>query len=253
MRYPRRVILVVALTLVLAGCGGSGSGRAELTVSAAASLKRAFTQYGHSFKASRVRLSFGGSDILATQIEQGVKPDVFASANLTLPQMLYAKGLTEKPVAFAANTLVLAVPAGATRLRSLADLERPGVTVAIGSPTVPVGAYTRKVLARLGGSQEKQILANVRSQEPDVSGIVGKLAQGAVDAGFTYLTDVKATAGKLRAITLPAALQPVVGYAVAIVKGGAHAAAARQFIAGLLTGAGRGDLLGAGFLPPRGQ
>ncbi len=247
------VILVVALTLVLAGCAGGGSGRAELTVSAAASLKRAFTEYGHSFKASRVRLSFGGSDILAAQIQQGVRPDVFASANLTLPQMLYATGLTDKPVAFAANKLVLAVPASATKVHSLTDLERPGVTVAIGSPAVPVGAYTRKVLARLGGAQEKQLLANVRSQEPDVSGIVGKLSQGAVDAGFTYVTDVKAAGGELRAIALPASLQPVVGYAAAVVKGSAHAEAARQFISGLLTGAGRADLLQAGLLTPRGQ
>jgi len=109
------------------------------------------------------------------------------------------------------------------------------------------------VLARLGGAQEKRILAKVRSQEPDVSGIVGKLSQGAVDAGFTYVTDVKAAGGKLRAIALPASLQPVVGYAAAVVKGSAHAEAARQFISGLLTGAGRADLLQAGFLTPRGQ
>ena len=54
------------------------------------------------------------------------------------------------------------------------------------------------MLARLPAAQEKAILANVRSSEPDVKGIVGKLTQGAADAGFVYVTDVNATDGDLR-------------------------------------------------------
>ena len=71
-----------------------------------------------------------------------------------------------------------------------------------------------------------------------------------MNAGFTYVTDVKATDGKLKAIELPASLQPVVAYAAAVVKGAPHPAQAQQFIAGLLSGQGRADLLRAGFLPP---
>jgi molybdate transport system substrate-binding protein len=221
-----------------------------LTVSAAASLKAAFTEYGQQFSRANVRFSFAGSDILAAQIEQGVKPDVFASANTKLPKLLFAKGLVSKPVTFAANKLVLAVPAGSSKVKSLSDIEKPGVTLAIGSATVPIGAYTRKVLAKLGPAVSAKILANVRSNEPDVTGIVGKLTEGAVDAGFTYVTDVQATKGKLKAIVLPASLQPVVGYGVAIVKGTPNLSQARAFISGLLSGAGRADLLQAGFLPP---
>ena len=44
----------------------------------------------------------------------------------------------------------------------------------------------------------------MRSNEPDVKGIVGKLTQGAVDAGFVYVTDVNATNGQLQAMELPA-------------------------------------------------
>jgi molybdate transport system substrate-binding protein len=230
--------------------GSSGGSKPNLTVSAAASLRAAFTQYGSQFPPASARFSFAGSDILAAQIEQGVKPDVFASANTKLPTMLYQKGLVEKPVVFAANKLVLAVPAGSTKVTSLADVEKPGVTIAIGSATVPIGTYTRKVLATLAPAQTAKILHNVRSEEPDVSGIVGKLTEGAVDAGFTYITDVKATDGKLKAIALPAPLQPVVAYGVAVVKGSPHSTQAQQFIAGLLSGSGRTDLLKAGFLPP---
>ena len=175
---------------------------------------------------------------------------MFAAANTKLPDMLFAKGMVAKPVTFAANKLVLAVPAGSSKVNSLADAEKAGVTIAVGSATVPIGTYTRKVLARLGPAQSSKILHNVRSEEPDVSGIVGKLTEGAVNAGFTYVTDVKATDGKLKAIELPASLQPVVAYAAAVVKGAPHPAQAQQFIAGLLSGQGRADLLQAGFLPP---
>src|SRR5699024_2392233 len=69
-----------------AGTGGSGSGGTPtLTVSAAASLQQAFTAYGRRFTAARARFSFAGSDELAAQIRQGVKPDVYAAANAKLP------------------------------------------------------------------------------------------------------------------------------------------------------------------------
>ena len=200
-----------------------------------------------------MRYSFAGSDMLAAQIEQGVKPDVFASANTKLPDMLYAKGLVLKPVTFAANKLVIAVPANSTKIKSVQDLEKQGTTIAIGSATVPIGSYTRQVLAKLGPAGSKKVLANVRSEEPDVTGIVGKLTQGAVDAGFTYVTDVKATKGALRAISLPASLQPVVAYGAAVVKGAPHQAQAQAFISGLLNGDGQTDLRTAGFLPPPAQ
>lgn len=245
----RRVALLCCLVAV-AACGGSSS-QTSLTVSAAASLKNAISDYGRAFDAATVRASFAGSDELAAQIRQGVKPDVFASANTKLPDELYAEGLVEKPVVFAANELVLAVPGGSSVTR-LEDLEKPGTTIAMGSGSAPVGAYTRKVLDRLPAAQRQAILANVRSNEPDVAGVVGKVAQGAVDAGFVYVTDVEATEGKLKAIDLPADLKPRVAYGAAVVKGAKHPEQARQFVDGLLRGAGREALDRAGFLPPGG-
>jgi molybdate transport system substrate-binding protein len=247
----RRVALLACL-LTIAACGGSSeSTKPELTVSAAASLKTAVTAYARGFDAATVRTSFAGSDELAAQIRQGVKPDVFASANTKLPDQLYDEGLVEKPVVFAANRLVLAVPSGG-EVASLDDLATPGTTIAMGSESVPVGAYTRKVLDGLPAAERKAILANVRSNEPDVGGVVGKVAQGAVDAGFVYVTDVQAAGGELKAIDLPADLKPQVAYGVAVVKGAKHPVQAKAFVAGLLRGAGRDALDRAGFLPPPG-
>ena len=234
---------------VAAGCGGGGDG-SELTVSAASSLTAAFTRYGAEFRAAHARFSFGGSDVLAAQIEQRARPDVFAAANTDYPEELHNRGLAGRPVPFATNRLVIAVPADQTSIRSVRDLARPGVTIAIGSASVPIGSYTRQVLLGLGGAENAAIMRNVATQEPDVAGIVGKLTQGAVDAGFTYVTDVDATQGQLRAIDLPSRLQPSVTYAATVLNGSNHRAQARAFIHGLVTGAGATALRQAGFGPP---
>lgn len=238
-----------AALAVAAGCGGGGDG-SELTVSAASSLTAAFTRYGTEFGAAHARFSFGGSDVLAAQIEQGARPDVFAAANIDYPEELHNRGLAGRPVPFATNRLVIAVPADQTSIRSVQDLARPGVTIAIGSASVPIGSYTRQVLLGLGGAENAAIMRNVATQEPDVAGIVGKLTQGAVDAGFTYVTDVEATQGQLRAIDLPSRLQPSVTYAATVLNGSNHRAQAQAFIHGLLTGAGARALRQAGFGPP---
>ena len=248
----RIAVLAISAAVALAGCGGGGGGGGggkkkgpELTVSAAASLKTAFLNY-HSHE----RYSFAGSDVLAAQIKAGARPDVYAAANTKLPQALYAAGLVNKPVVFAANKLVLAVPAKATKVKSLAELAKPGVTIAAGSPAVPVGSYTRQVIARLPRPQAKRIVANIRSNEPDVAGVVGKLTQGAVDAGFVYATDVQAAGARLTAIQLPASVQPRVAYAAAVVTGSKLHHKASGFVKGLLTGRGAAALMGAGFDPP---
>jgi molybdate transport system substrate-binding protein len=247
--------VVLALAVVLAGCssgGGSNSTPSKqsqpLTVSAAASLKTALLKY-HSHH----RYSFAGSDVLAAQIKAGARPDVYLAANTKLPQELYRAGLLDKPVVFAGNRLVIAVPAsgsGSGKVKSIADLAKPGVTIAAGSESVPIGSYTRQVIDRLPAARAKKILANIRSSEPDVAGVVGKLAQGAVDAGFVYATDVQAAGAKLVAIQLPARLQPRVAYAGAVVKGTKQHHKASGFVKGLLTGRGAAALMEAGFDPP---
>jgi molybdate transport system substrate-binding protein len=249
----RRIMILipvlVGIALAAIGCGSSSSGGSgQLVVSAASSLQTAFTSYATEagFDAKQ---SFAGSDELAAQIRQGAKPDVFAAANTTLPDQLHEDGLVEKPVPFATNSLIVAVPKGST-IRSLRGLTKPGVTIAIGDPEVPVGAYTREVLGRLPSSQAKAILANVRSEELDDASIVGKVTQGAVDAGFVYITDIAATKGALAAIKLPSSLQPNVTYGAAVVDGASNSSEAQRFVDGLLHGDGASALKKAGFKPP---
>jgi molybdate transport system substrate-binding protein len=244
----RRVLPFVFLLLVSAGCGG-GSDEATLTVLGASSLTEALGKYGDSFSGAKVRSSFASSDQLAAQIEQGAKADVFASADTGYPAELHREGLAGKPVVFARNRLVGVAPKGGS-VKSLADLARPGTKIVIGDPGVPVGAYTHEVLGRLPAGEREAILANVRSEEPEVTAVLAKVASGAADAGFVYVTDAKTVAGQVRAISLPPRLQPDVVYAAAVLSAGGDPRQARRYLQGLLHGPGARDLREAGYLPP---
>lgn len=251
----RTLTLVLALVSVVAvsACGDDdddASDGGEVIVSAAASLETAFTAYAED-AGIEARQSFAGSDELAAQIRQGVTPDLYAAANTSLPEELNEEGLVGTPVEFATNRLVLGVPAGSD-IDSLEDIEAEGVTLAVGDEGVPVGDYTREILGSLPAARSEAILANVRSNEPDVGGIVGKLTQGAVDAGFVYVTDTVATDGAIEAIELPSELQPEVAYGVAVVEGADNPVGAQAFIDGLLDGPGAEALREAGFGPPPG-
>ncbi len=242
----RRAPALVAL--LLAGCGGGG--KPAIRLAAASSLTGALSACASSIPGVRTQLEFGGSDALAAQIRQGIGVDVFAAASMKLPEALAAEHRARPPTPFATNELVLAVPSAGSPIRSLSDLVAARtVTVAAGSPSVPVGSYTRQVLDRLPAARRRVILGRVRTEEPDVKGIVGKLSTGAVDAGFVYRTDVLAASGALRVITLPAALRPAVVYGVTAVS---STAGTRQVIDSLLRGGCARALRTAGFgAPPR--
>jgi len=212
-----------------------------------AALEECAPSFGDAENAD-VRLSFAGSDELAAQIRQGAKVDVYAAANTKLPDQLHEDGLLEQPVEFATNEFVLAVPKD-TPIAAIADLTKQGTKVVIGSESVPIGAYTRETLSKLPPDEEKAILANVRSNEPDVKGIVGKLTQGAADAGFVYVTDVNAAGGDLKAIKLPSELQPQVTYGAGVVTKAKQPELAQRFVDGLTSGTCADSLKKAGFGP----
>jgi molybdate transport system substrate-binding protein len=247
----RRALAVgAAIALLAAGCGDDG-GDTRLVVSAASSMREALESCAPEFgeaEGADVRLSFAGSDELAAQIRQGARVDVFAAANTRLPDELHDEDLLSEPVEFATNEFVLAVPAG-SEIDSIEDVASDGTKVVVGSESVPIGSYARESLAKLPPAQEEAILAGVVSNEPDVKGIVGKLTQGAGDAGFVYVTDVNATGGDLEAIDLPAELEPDVTYGAGVPSAAREPELGHEFVHGLTLGPCAHALQEAGFGP----
>jgi molybdate transport system substrate-binding protein len=191
------------------------------------------------------KYQFAGSDQLAFQITQGARADVFAAASPKYPQQLYAAGLCSKPATFATNTVVLIVPrANPARIHSVYDLTRDGIKLVIGQKGVPIGDYTRTLLAKLGLSGA---LRNVVSEEDDVKLVVAKVALGEADAGFVYRTDVKPVGNRVFRIAVPAAGQPTVEYQLCIPTTSKHPKLGAAFVREVLSKRGRATLKTAGF------
>ena len=239
----RRTVVLLVVTALAAVSGGwtTASSDDPVTVYAASSLTSVFPRI-----APTARFQFAGSNQLAFQIRNGAPADVFASASPVYTQELFRAGLVEKPRLFATNSLVLAVPrSNPAKIRTVQDLaKRPNLKLVVAGAKVPIGLYTREVLKRLG---LLRVLRKAVSQEPDVKGIVGKLAFGQADAGFVYATDVRAASSRLIAIPLPARSQPTVRYEIAVVRDTKNRAGALELIADLLGEDGRRELKQAGF------
>ena len=244
---PRAAILLALLSVFAALVPGvisaetQSSGR--LTVFAAASLTNVFPKID-----PRPRYGFAGSDQLAFQIQQGAPADVFAAASPKYPELLYKQGLVQKPVQFATNTLVLIVPkANPAGIHTADDLTKPGVKIVIGDPSVPVGSYTRTVLANLGITDS--VMKNVVSQEPDVRDVLAKVALGEADAGFVYFTDARTVKGKVGVLAIRESAQPHVIYEAAVVNSSPHLQAAYRFLTRLIRPAAQRTLERDGFGP----
>jgi molybdate transport system substrate-binding protein len=236
----RTYAALLAGVLVLSGCSAARTASPpSASVFAASSLVDVFPTIDPA-----PRYVFAGSDTLATQIREGARADVFASASAEYAAELVRVGLIDRPRVFATNRLVLIISRLGGSIGSVAALMRVGVKLVVGTKGVPVGDYTRRMLATMGALD---VLRRVVSEESDVKGVVAKVALGEADAGFVYATDVPSAAGRVRVVELPERAQPRIEYTVAVARAAPHPAQARSFVARVLGMDGRAALRAAGF------
>lgn len=261
------VLAVTGLLLTSAACGsgsstdesprGSSSSSAPgdgltgtVTVFAAASLKKTFTQIGAEFEQAhpgvRVTFSFAGSSDLVAQLQQGAPADVFASADTRNMDKATGDSLVAgAPVDFASNTLEIAVPPGnPAGIKGLADLARSGVDVVLCAPAVPCGSAAAKVEAAAGVDLEPV------SEEQSVTDVLGKVAAGEADAGLVYVTDVRSAGGTVEGVEFPESSAAVNTYPIATLRSSRNPAAAKAFVESVTGELGQGILTAAGFAQP---
>lgn len=249
-RFPMRTaLLTLALglrfaTVVQAADDGT------LNVFAAASLTASFRTLGAAFEAShpgtKVAFNFAGSPTLVQQIREGAPADVFASADEANMQKLVDAGeVGETPQVFAQNLLQIAVAKGNPHdIAGLADLAKPGLIVVLCGETVPCGRYALEAFAKAG------IKPPAGSREVDVKSVVSKVTLGEADAGIVYVTDVRAAGDKIEGVGLASTHNVTARYPIVALRTAAHAAAARDFVAFVLSDAGASTLESYGFRKP---
>jgi molybdate transport system substrate-binding protein len=241
----RRAAGIVALA-ALAACGGSGgqstsSPPSSLTVFAAASLQPAFDRVAKNLRLS-ITYNYAGTQTLTSQLTQGAPADVFAGADTAHMKTLQDAGLLAgEPTLFAHNRLEIAVEKGNPKgVHSLADLARPGMVVVLADPSVPAGKYAQQALAKAG------VTVRPKSLEPQVTGVLSKVALGEADAGIVYVSDV-VTSGNVDGVAIPDSQNVVADYPVAKLKAARNQSGADEFIAYVLSSQGQSILVGAGF------
>ena len=246
---------LILAALIVAGCTPTAraEGQREITGFAAASLREAFEDLAKTFEAKtkvKVRLSLAGSQELRTQLEHGAKADVFASADQKHMDALVTGKLAENPHVFARNTPVIIVPKGnPAKVGSFEELAK-AKKIVIGVAEVPIGKYTVEILDKAGKDFKEKVMANVASRELNVRQVLAKVTLGEADAGVVYKTDALAGKDKVEIIEIPAKVNVIAEYPVAVLTKAPEAAAAKAFVDLLLSGDGQKRLAAAGFVAP---
>ncbi|MEW6378895.1 MAG: molybdate ABC transporter substrate-binding protein [bacterium] len=230
--HTNHALCMVLLIVVVLTVTASNLWAAQILVSAAMSLKDAFTEIARDFEKKypqdKILLNFGSSGQLQKQIEQGAQADVFASASVNELNSLEKKGLIINTTrwTFARNSLVII---SYHKIKAIDDLAQDGFEkLTIGDPgTVPAGKYAQEALEHYkmyDKVKNKIIFAeNVRQ-------VLDYVVRKEVDAGIVFTTDaltVKDPA--LTVLALDAKSHEKIEYPMAVIKGTKEEGTARLF------------------------
>lgn len=218
--YRRAFVVQLAALIVVAttGCGSSSGegkpGAQVLVVFAPSSATEAVTALASSFESLHpnvsVRLNFGGTQTLATQLEHGARAHVFLSASDHHMRALHEAGLVLQPEVIARNHLALIVPRdNPANIRTFSDITKAKRLV-IGADQVPVGSYTQRLIANafqvFGETFGQRVRTAVVSKELNVRLVRAKVLLGEADGALVYRSDVLGQS-ELLSIPIPEAVQ----------------------------------------------
>jgi len=227
----------------------------KITVSAAASLRDAFTAIAADVNETNpdfeIEFNFDSSSTLATQIIEGAPADVFASADeKNMTKLAEADKVDGESTIFARNELVIVTkpgnPAGIESLADLTTATQDGV-ISLCGEDVPCGRYAAEALTAAGVTIPETSVT--RGQ--NVTATLTALTEGDAVAAIVYATDALAAGDTVTTIKIPAEHNVIASYPIAAVSGSEQAELANAFVEAVLSEAGQKILETYGFLPPQ--
>jgi molybdate transport system substrate-binding protein len=215
--------------------GAMGLEAAELRVDAAISLSDALREIAPAYEArtgDHVVFNFASSSLLALQIQEGARVDVFFSADEPKMDALEKQGLLEPGTreSLLSNRLALIVSADSRlAVASPPDLTKPQVVhLALADPqTVPAGLYAKEYLKKIG--LWKRVIDKIVPTE-NVRSALAAVESGNVEAAIVYRTDAGISKKVRVAYEVPAAEGPKISYPVAVIRGAPHLVSAGNFV-----------------------
>jgi len=257
MRAAFRVRGLIAIVGLLIGLGLTAQpAQAQpetITIAAANSLKDALRKILPLFETEHrninVRVIYGPSQTLRSQIEQGAPVDIFLPSLFEEIDQLEAKGLIIQGTkrAFAATSLVLitgtALPAPISTIQDLQTI--PIRRIAVGDPkTSSVGKVSAQFLkySKLEPKLKSQYILGEHSRA-----VLDLVAKGEAEIGVVYRTDAISNPGVRILDTAPVGSHTPVRYGVAAAWTAQNITAAGDFIEFLLSPAIQTQLQEFGF------
>jgi molybdate transport system substrate-binding protein len=225
--------------------------RTVITVSAAASLSKAYTELGKQFEKAnpsiKIRFNFASTSSLVSQIQSGAPSDVFAAADLSSFDKLLASGnVVKSPKVFATNLMQLVVkPGNPLRISSVADLQKASV-ISLCAKNAPCGVYAATVLSRYGVAiPESKISRGI-----DASATLNAVSTGDADAAMVYATDALLAKKQVTVVPIPVGKNVKAMYGIGVIRGSKNVKQAEAFVQFVLSPAGQKVLITFGFLAP---
>ena len=239
------VLVISSLLLTPSSAETKRTRETRLTVFAASSLSKVFSELAKTFESEnpliKIRFSFLSSSVLASQLVAGAPADIFASASRS--DMRTAGARMIWPKRFASNRIVLAVNKSSNvKISKLEDLNRSGIKWIQCSRSVACGKATDSALREF-----KLINSNPVSLEPRVASVVTKLLSKEVDAAFIYHTDVVENSSLLKEMSFPDKKSGRTVYEIGAIRGSKSLSQSRKFIDFVLSPPGQKMLFHSGF------
>jgi molybdate transport system substrate-binding protein len=189
-------ILIAACLLLISPAFGQ-----NLKVAVAANLQAVIKVLQRDFKSKTgimIDPIVGSSGNLSTQVKNGAPYDVFLSADMIFPEMLFKAGFgTKKPAVYAQGSLIICSnqDIGFENWERVLQTERVK-KIAIANPAIaPYGKAAEEVL------KSKGILDNIKSKVVNgesISQINTYITTGVVEVGFTTQALVDDPANKIK-------------------------------------------------------
>ena len=241
----------------------------ELIVFAAASMTETMNQIAELYKAKAPNVTltynFDSSGTLKTQIQEGAECDLFISAGQKQMNQL---DITADPevntdkldfvlegtrINLLENRVTLCVPEGNPKdIKSFDDLadklKEGSVLMAMGNSDVPVGQYTKKILAFYGLDEEKLAKDGVITYGTNVKEVTTQVTEASVYCGVVYCTDAF-SAGLTPVDYATKEMCGQVIYPAAVLNVSKNQEAAKEFLAYLQTDEAMKVFEAVGFAP----
>jgi molybdate transport system substrate-binding protein len=251
-----KALRVLLLALALLGCKGAEQGKVEVTLAAAASLRRVLPAlmdaYAKEHPDVTLRAAYGASGDLRKRVQDGAPIDavLFASGKPVDELIEGGQVNADSRKIVAKNELVLIAPKDAKIALTFQNLDElpDGEKLAIGEPAaVPAGQYAVDALKKLGKWEalQKRVVYG-----GDVAAVLAYARRGEVAAAIVYHTEILGIDGVKLLDRAKGEWAPTPEVVVGVVKTGEHGTQAKAFLEFMTTPAAQKILEEHGFLLP---